>query len=108
MATVTDKNGHVLELRKQDIMLSMDVFEAAGVDGRGKAVGHLLQNDRWMGHASLACFVSSIDGVPEPMPTNIQQIKALIGKLGGDGLNAVAEALSTADAATVNEDAAKN
>jgi hypothetical protein len=108
METVTDRDGRKLTLRAASPSLTMDILEAAGVDRKGRPVVHLVQNDRWMGYASLACHVSDIDGVPLPMPQNIDEIKATVTRLGDAGLTAVAQAFDGGVAVVVNEETAKN
>jgi hypothetical protein len=106
--TITDEKGRVLTLHAPgDPLLTLDMLEAAGRDGRGQPVLHLVTNQGWIGMANVACHVEAIDGVPEPLPTNVPQIRSLIAKLGQAGMKAVAAAISeTADAG--NADTAKN
>lgn len=108
--TILDAKGRKITLRPHpDVILTMDILEAAGVDAKGRSVTQFLNNDRWMGYATLACYVSAIDDVPTSMPTHAGQIKALVGQLGTEGIAAISDALSAADeAAEVNMEAAKN
>jgi len=60
-----------------------------------KAAGPTLsENQAWLGVAMLAASVVEIDGVPLPLPTTEQQIEGLVGRLGDDGLDAVAALLA--------------
>ncbi len=107
---VTDAKGRKITLRPHpDVILTMDILEAAGVDAKGRPATQFITNDRWMGYATLACHVASIDGVPTPMPTHAGQIKALVGQLGTEGINALSDAFADEmTAAEVNDEAAKN
>lgn len=97
---IEDAKGRKLSLKEPgDPLLLLDVLEAAGRDARGNATAGLATNQAWVGMANLACHVEDIDGVPEPMPTNVPQIRALIGKLGREGMAAVSSALGNDDTA---------
>lgn len=109
MTVVTDEKGRKLTLHELgDPLLTLDVLEAAGRDARGNPVAHLVTNQGWMGMATVACHVEDIDGVPEPRPSNVVQIRALIGKLGREGMKAVAAAINAEISNSVGLDTAKN
>ena len=48
------------------------------------------QNEHYMGMASLAFLVESIDGTPIAKPVNELQLDGLIGRLGDEGIETVA------------------
>jgi len=107
--TITDGKGRVIALRPHpDVMLTMDILEAAGLDAKGRPVVQFISNDRWMGYATLACYVASIDGVPTPMPSHAGQIKTLVGQLGNEGIAAIADAIQAEATADLNLETAKN
>ncbi len=88
-ATTTD--GRRIALRRMNVLDRLRLFKAVGAELAG--------NDAYLGIAYLACAVSSIDGVPVPSPANEAQIEALVGRLGDDGIEAIAQAFATLDAA---------
>ena len=96
---VTDAAGRTLSLRRLTALDKLRLYKAAGPQ--------LAQNAPWMGVALLAASVTAIDCVPVPQPATEAQIEALVGRLGEDGLDAVAAALAPAESADV-EDAAGN
>ena len=96
---VTDAGGRVLALRRLTALDKLRLYKAAGPQ--------LAQNAPWMGVALLAASVTAIDKVPVPPPATEAQVEALVGRLGEDGLAAVAEAL-TSEAAEDVADAAGN
>jgi hypothetical protein len=107
--TVTDKRGRKITLRPHpDVLLTWDILEAAGQDAKGRPTEIYIKNDRLMGFATLACYVSDIDGVPVPMPAHIGQIKALVGQLGDDGIEAISKAIQAEATVEVNVETAKN
>lgn len=84
----TDALGRALSLRRLNALDKLRLFKAAGPV--------LAQNPLWLGMATLASAVASIDGVPVPPPVNEAQIEALVGKLGDVGISAIAAALAPA------------
>ena len=85
LQTVTDASGRRLGLRRLTALDKLRLFKAAGPE--------LAQNDAWLGMAMLANSVIAIDDVPIPPATNEQQIEAMVGRLGDNGIAAVADAL---------------
>lgn len=73
-------------LRRLSALDKLRLFKAAGPA--------LAQNGPWMGVALLAASVAAIDDVPVPAPMTEAQIEALVGRLGEEGLAAVADALA--------------
>ena len=79
--TVTDKLGRVIGIRKLNALDRMRLFEIVGSDNS--------KNDQYLGHASLAYAVVSIDGDPIPAPSNKRHLEALVQRLDDDGLAAI-------------------
>jgi hypothetical protein len=84
--TVTDPLGRRLVLRRLTALDKLRLLKAAGPA--------LAPNTPWMGLALLAASVTAIDDVPVPQPSNEQQIEALVGRLGDEGLATVSEAFA--------------
>lgn len=87
--TIVDGRGRRLDIRKLTALDKLRLFKAAGPE--------LSQNQPWLGMAMLASAVVSIDDVPVPGPVNEQQIEALVGRLGDDGIAAIARSETFAD-----------
>jgi len=105
---LTLKDGRVLSLRPAgDMLTMMDVLEAAGVDARGQQTERVLHNPTWIGNANIACQVAAFDGVPQPLPRSLPELRALIGKVGRQGMTALTQRWSES-AADANEEVAKN
>jgi hypothetical protein len=105
---LTLKDGRVLTLRPAgDMLTMMDVLEAAGVDARGQQTERVLHNPTWIGNANVASQVAAFDGVPYPLPRNLSELRALIGKVGRQGMNALSQRWAET-ARDANEEAAKN
>lgn len=85
MESVTDAAGRKLGLRRLSALDKLRLLKAAGPG--------LAQNEPWLGMAMLAASVAEIDGVPVPLPGNEAQIEAAVGRLGDDGIAAVAAAV---------------
>ena len=86
---VTDAAGRVLRLRRPGALDRLRLF---------KAVGPVLSvNERYVGYAMLAMCVSSIDGVPQPAPSNEGQLEGLVQRLGDAGMVAIGRGLANAD-----------
>jgi hypothetical protein len=89
---VRDADGRELVLRRMTALDRLRLF---------KAIGPVLsQNSLYLGMATLAASVTSIDSVPVPPPATEGQIEALVARLGDAGISAVAAAFS-AEAAPV-------
>lgn len=79
--TTTDPvTGRKFTLRILTPGQMLDLLEAAGKNSI---------NQGWVQYAMTVCSVAEIDGVPEPMPTSIKEIKALGDKLGNSGIVAL-------------------
>jgi hypothetical protein len=86
LQTVTDAEGHRFTIRRLTALDKLRLFKAAGPA--------LSQNHLWLGMATLACSVSSIDDVPIPAPTTEAQVESLVSRLGDSGIAAIASALA--------------
>jgi hypothetical protein len=83
---VRDADGRELVLRRMTALDRLRLF---------KAIGPVLsQNNLYLGMATLAASVTSIDTVPVPAPVTEGQIEALVARLGDTGIAAVAGAFS--------------
>ncbi len=83
---VRDADGRELVLRRLTALDRLRLF---------KAIGPVLsQNNLYLGMATLAASVTSVDSVPVPAPTTEGQIEALVARLGDVGIAAVAAAFS--------------
>lgn len=87
---VTDSAGRVLRIRRPGALDRLRLFKAVGPT--------LSTNERYVGYAMLAMCVSSIDGVPQPSPSNEGQLEALVQRLGDEGMVAIGRGLASADA----------
>jgi len=81
--SVIDTLGRRLALRKLTALDKLRLLKAAGPD--------LAMNQPWLSMAMLAVSVAAIDDVPIPRPSTEVQIEALVGRLGDEGIEAVAE-----------------
>ena len=101
--TVTDPSGRKIDGRVMNPGDMMDVLSA---------LGERSSNPGLVQYAAVVCSVASIDGVPVPVPTNYQQMRAFGAKLGNDGFAAVAAHLfsdaSAAKSGDADADTAKN
>lgn len=95
--TIEDADGRVINLRQLTALDKLRLFKAAGPV--------LSQNHLWLGMATLACSVTSIDDVPVPAPATEGQIEALVARLGDIGINAIAEALAPESASDLEHHA---
>jgi hypothetical protein len=87
---VRDADGRELVLRRMTALDRLRLF---------KAIGPVLsQNNLYLGMATLAASVTSIDTVPVPAPATETQIEALVARLGDSGIAAVAAAFAAAPA----------
>ena len=76
----TDSLGRNLTVKRLSAIDRLNLFQAAGA---------LAANERWMGLAAIAASVIEIDGDPVPKPVNVGEMKALVGRLDDEGLEAV-------------------
>lgn len=79
--TVTDSRGRVITFKKLSMLELMDVQEAAGAQ--------LAANQSWMAMAMMAYSVTSIDGERVIRPQTKNQIRALVQRLGDEGMGAL-------------------
>lgn len=86
---VTDSGGRVLRVRRPGALDRLRLFKAVGPG--------LASNERYVGYAMLAMCVSSIDGIPQPAPTNEGQLEALVQRLGDPGMVAIGQELANAE-----------
>jgi hypothetical protein len=86
-----DAGGRRYALRRMNVLDRLRLFKAVGAELAG--------NEGYLGIAYLACAVAAIDDVPMPTPVNEHQVEAMVGRLGDDGIAAVADAFAALDAA---------
>lgn len=77
--TVTDRTGRAIAIRRLGPVERLRMLKLIGG-----------QNEHYMGMASLAFLVFSIDGDAIARPVNDLQLEALIQRLGDEGIEAVA------------------
>jgi hypothetical protein len=75
----TDDKGeaHTVTLRKPSVLSQFRFVAAVGAE--------LAQNLVWMQMAQPLLWIGAIDGQPEPTPSTINEVEALIQRLGDDG-----------------------
>ncbi len=78
---VTDAQGRVIRFRKLGALDMMDLTELAGSQNA--------QNGQWMVFAMIAFSVTEIDGDRVMRPQNKAQLRALVSRLGDEGIDAV-------------------
>lgn len=81
---VTDSRGRTLTLKKPDVLAQFDLIEA---------LGDLAKNDVYRIMCIPAIYVVAIDGSPAPSPSNREQMRALISRLGEEGFEAIKTAI---------------
>ncbi|WP_234775174.1 hypothetical protein [Paraburkholderia tropica] len=81
---VTDARGRILTLKKPDVLAQFDLIEA---------LGDLAKNDVYRIMCIPAIYVVAIDGSPAPSPSNREQMRALISRLGEEGFEAIKSAI---------------
>jgi hypothetical protein len=81
--SVVDTLGRRLTLRKITALDKLRLLKAAGPE--------LAMNQPWLSIAVLAASVAAIDDVPVPRPSTEAQIEAVVGRLGDEGIDAVAD-----------------
>jgi hypothetical protein len=82
--TVKDANGREIQVRKLRPRDRMLLMELIGGDNAA--------NGPYLGYATLAYSVESIDGKVQPVPRTKVALEALVQKLDDEGLDAVGEA----------------
>ena len=100
--TVTDSRGRTIIVRKLRSLDRMKVFELNGAENA--------KNEPYLGYAVLAYAVSSIEGVPLPVPTTKIALEAVVKRLDDEGLLAVSKAFEKFNPASEQEaqDTVKN
>jgi hypothetical protein len=77
---VVDSRGRKITLKKPNVLAQYDLIEA---------LGETAKNDVYVAMALPLIYVTHIDGDPDNVPTTKLQVRALIQRLGEDGVNAV-------------------
>jgi len=90
---VKDRRGREIELRRVGVLEQLRLFKALGPE--------LSENLAYCGLARIAAAASMIDGVPVPFPASESAVEAALERLGDDGVDAIAEALSPPPVADV-------
>lgn len=83
LASVMDDKGRILEVRKLGPMDRLDLAVLTGENGNIKVV---------QAYCALAFSLSKMDGEAIFPPASYNELRGLVGRLGDEGLNAVAEA----------------
>ncbi len=83
--TIVDADGRTLVLRRLSALDRLRLYKVVGA--------HLGTNAPYLGLATLAVCVCSIDGVPMPPPVTEMQLEALVGRLGDAGIAAASAAM---------------
>ena len=81
-----DQQGRELVVKRLTALDRLRLFKALGPV--------LTQNNAYLGMATLAASVVSVDTVPVPFPVTEAQVEALVGRLGDPGISAVAAVLT--------------
>jgi hypothetical protein len=84
--TVTDTAGRAIELRRLGVVEQLRLFKVLGPE--------LSENRAYVGLARVAAAVAAVDGVPVPFPVGEAGIEAVLERLGEDGVEVVAAALT--------------
>ena len=84
-ASVQDKAGRVIELRRLGVVEQLRLFKVLGPE--------LAENRAYVGLARVAAAVAAVDGIPVPFPAGEAGIEAVLERLGEDGVDAVGAAL---------------
>lgn len=97
----TDANGREIGWRKMDALEDFDLTEIAGAKNA--------DNNQWMIRATVAMGTREIAGEPVRRPATMAEVRAIIARLGTEGMQAVLAMLGQDDAARPDEgDRAKN
>ena len=84
MRYVTDRKGRRIGWRALNALEDFDLVEIAGENNN---------NAHWMIRASIAFSIREIDGEPVSRPLNKTHIRAMIQRLGAEGMDAIMEQL---------------
>lgn len=83
---VTDSRGRKIEVRKLKTLDRMRLLELVGSENAN--------NDRYLGYATLAFSVTSIDDQPIPRPATKMALEAIVQNLDDDGFEAVSKGIA--------------
>lgn len=100
---VTDSLGRTIKVRKLNALNRVDLAQVVGPEG--------CKNEAVIGPAAIAFSVTEIDGEPVFQPATWSEMRALIGRLDDEGLEAVTQAYIDhfgLDAAALTGDDLKN
>ncbi len=97
LETVTDSAGRILKLRRIGVLETLRLYKALGPA--------LAANEAYMGLATIAASTAMIDQLPLPFPVSEAAVEALLERLGDDGAEAVAKAITPAPVESVIADA---
>ena len=84
-STIVDADGRTLIMRRLTALDRLRLYKLVGA--------YLGTNAPYLGFATLAVSVCSIDGVPMPPPVTEQQLEALVARLGDAGIAAASVAM---------------
>jgi hypothetical protein len=85
-ASVRDKRGRTIKVRRLGAIDLMRLFKVAGAEHS--------ENRQYMFFAQLAVAVEELNGDHVPFPMTPAQLDAIVGRLDMDGLDAVGDALT--------------
>ena len=83
-ATVTDRLGRTIAIRKLSAFDRLRLFEVLG--------SVLSGNGMYLSYAMSAACVTAIDGVPAAFPASKKSVEAMVKLLGDEGIDAIARA----------------
>lgn len=95
----TDTNGRKYTLRPLGPEHVFDLLEACGEQSTNRGL---------MAFIGAAFSVTAIDDLPVPAPRTLPQIRALIAKIGAEGMSAVRASLEIKDEPAAEAEVAKN
>jgi hypothetical protein len=84
IVVITDAKGRKLTLKKPGVLAEYDLIEA---------LGETAQNSTYVGMVLPLIYVTAIDGEDASPPISKPQVRALIQRLGDDGVKAVMKAV---------------
>lgn len=78
---LTDENGRRILVRKPSVLAQFRIVQAVGPE--------LAENQTYMAMVNPLIYVGAIDDDPVPLPASLNEVEALITRLGEEGLAAV-------------------
>lgn len=84
VAEVTDSRGRTLKVRKLSALNKVDLSAVVGAENA--------RNEGVIGPCAIAFSVTEIDGEPVMQPNSYAELRALIGRLDDEGLEAAGQA----------------